>query len=464
MEEERITLLELNQQVSEGIKRHLPATYWVVAEISEIKINRRGHCYLDLIEKDELTEKILAKARAIIWASTYRMLEPYFKTTTGQELTEGLKILINASPEFHELYGYSLFIHDIEPSFTLGELAKQKLETIKRLEDEGIFNMNKELPFPFVPQRIAVISSRNAAGYKDFMEQLNNNPYGYTFYTKLFPAFMQGDEVKSSIIHCLDKIYEYENYFDVIAIIRGGGAQSDLSYFDHYELAANVAQFPLPVITGIGHEKDESVVDLIANTKLKTPTAVADFLVSKAYDFEQKLFQQRDQFLDFVNNYMYKKHQYLDQTSYKLVPLANNTVDRAKHKLNLINQRLEHASKNLVSAKYNSLINKRQRISNIAFAYIKQEKYEIASKQQQIENSVKTYIKNKHKSIENLTRAKSYLDPQNVLKRGFSITQKDGEVVKDGESLEDEDVITSYFYKGKVESKVIKKRNSGKEK
>jgi exodeoxyribonuclease VII large subunit len=462
MAEDRITLLELNQQVREGIKRHLPATYWVIAEISEIKINRRGHCYLDLIEKDELTEKILAKARAIIWASTYRMLEPYFETTTGQKLSEGLKILINTSVEFHELYGYSLFVHDIEPSYTLGDLAKQKLETIKRLEDEGIFNMNKELPFPMVPQKIAVISSQNAAGYKDFMEQLNNNPYGYIFYTKLFPAFMQGDEVKSSIVRCLEKIYEYENYFDVIAIIRGGGAQSDLSYFDHYELAANVAQFPLPVITGIGHEKDESVVDLIAHAKLKTPTAVADFLVSRAYDFEQKLFQQRDQFLDFVSNYLHKKQQYLDQTSYKLVPLANNTLDRAKHKLTLISQRLDHASKKVLSNAYNSIKAKEQRISNIAFSFVKQEQYEISMKQQLLENSVKKYIKDKYKSIENLNRAKNYLDPKNVLKRGFSITQKEEKVIKDSKSLEDGDVITTYLYKGKVKSKVINDKNSDK--
>ena len=462
MEEERITLLELNQEVREGIKQHLPATYWVIAEISEIKINRRGHCYLDLIEKDELTEKILAKARAIIWASTYRMLEPYFETTTGQKLSEGLKVLINASVEFHELYGYSLFVHDIEPSYTLGDLARQKLETIKRLEDEGIFNMNKELSFPLVPQKIAVISSQNAAGYKDFMEHLNNNPYGYVFYTRLFPAFMQGDEVKSSIIRCLEIIYEHEDYFDVIAIIRGGGAQSDLSYFDHYELAANVAQFPLPVVTGIGHEKDESVVDLVANAKQKTPTAVADFLVSKTYDFEQKLYQQRDQFLDFVNNYLYRKHQYLDQTSYKLVPLAKNTVERAKHRLTLISQRLEHTSKKILSNENNYLMNKRQVVSNMAFSFVKQQQYELSTKQQQLENSVKTYIKNKYTSIENLTRAKNYLDPKNVLKRGFSITQKDGKVIRNSEALEKGDLITTYLYRGKVESEVKDNKSSDK--
>ena len=463
MTEERITLLELNQQVRDGIKRHLPDNYWVIAEISEIKINRRGHCYLDLIEKDELAEKILAKARAIIWANHFRMLQPYFETTTGKELTAGLKILINVSVEFHELYGYSLFVWDIEPSYTLGELARQKIETIKRIEEEGIYNMNKELPFPTVPQKIAVISSQNAAGYNDFMEQLNNNPYGYVFYPKLFPAFMQGDEVKSSIIHCLEKIYEQEDFFDVAAIIRGGGAQSDLSYFDQYELAANIAQFPLPVVTGIGHEKDESVVDLIAHTKLKTPTAVADFIVSKTYEFEQEIFRQRDQFVEFVNNYLHKRRQYLDQTSYKIVPLAKNTLDRARGNIKLRYQRLQHASENLLRNRHHALMTHRHKISNLSFSLVKQEKYEASIKQQKLKKSVSKYVKDKKQHIDNLEKAVSYLDPENVLKRGFSITQKEGKVIKDKASLKKGDVITTYFYKGNIDSKVIDDQNSPNE-
>jgi len=459
MTEERITLLELNQQVRDGIKRHLPDNYWVIAEISEIKINRRGHCYLDLIEKDELAEKILAKARAIIWANHFRMLQPYFKTTTGKDLTAGLKILINVSVEFHELYGYSLFVWDIEPSYTLGELARQKIETIKRLEEEGIYNMNKELPFPTVPQKIAVISSQNAAGYNDFMEQLSNNPYGYVFYPKLFPAFMQGDEVKSSIIHCLEKIYEQEDFFDVVAIIRGGGAQSDLSYFDQYELAANIAQFPLPVITGIGHEKDESVVDMIAHTKLKTPTAVADFLVSMTYEFEQDLFRQRDQFINLVNNYLHKRRQYLDQTSYKIVPLAKNTIDKARGNITLRYQRLQHAYKILLRNRHHELMTHRHKISNLSFSLVKQEKYEISIKQQKLKKSVRKYVIDKKQHIDNLEKAISYLNPENVLKRGFSITQKEGKVIKDKASLEKGDVITTSFYIGKIDSRIIDDEN-----
>ncbi len=459
MTEERITLLELNQQVREGIKRYLPDNYWVIAEISEIKINRRGHCYLDLIEKDELAERILAKARAIIWANYFRMLQPYFETTTGKELTAGLKILINVSVEFHELYGYSLFVWDIEPSYTLGELARQKIETIKRLEEEGIYDMNKELPFPTVPQKIAVISSQNAAGYNDFMEQLSNNPYGYVFYPKLFPAFMQGDEVKSSIIHCLEKIYEQEDFFDVVAIIRGGGAQSDLSYFDQYELAANIAQFPIPVVTGIGHEKDESVVDLIAHTKLKTPTAVADFLVSKTYEFEQELLRQRDQFIEFVNNYLHKRKQYLDQTSYKIVPLAKNTIDKARGNITLRSQRLKHACKNLLRNRQHTLMTHRYKVSNLSYTLLRQEKYEVSVIQQKIRNYVKKYIKDRKQHIDNMEKAVNYLNPENVLKRGYSITQKDGKVIKYKESLKKGDVITTYFYNGNVDSEVISNEN-----
>mgnify|MGYP006285933701 CR=1 FL=1 len=457
MVEQRITLLELNRYVREGIKNYLPSTYWVIAEVSEIKINRRGHCYLDLVEKDELEERIIAKARAIIWAYTFRMLQPYFKTTTGKELSAGLKILVNVSAEFHELYGYSLFVHDIEPSYTLGELARQKQETIKRLEEEGIFNMNKDLPFPLVPQKIAIISSQTAAGYNDFIEQLQGNPYGYTFYTKLFPAFMQGDEVKSSIIRCLEKIYEHEDFFDVIAIIRGGGAQADLSYFDQFELAANIAQFPIPVITGIGHEKDESVVDLIAHQKLKTPTAVADFIVNKTFEFEQELFKKRDRFVEFVQDFIKNKQNYLDQTSYKLVPLANTTLERARNKLSLIYGRLNNATGILIQNRKKELSTYRQTIGSLAVSLIKQHRHALHFKQQNLVHYVKKYITDQKRHVQNLDKAINYLDPKNILKRGFSITQKDKKVIKDSRSLKHGDTIQTYFYRGTVKSTVEKK-------
>lgn len=455
--EDRITLLELNQQVKEGIKKYLPDSYWVVAEISEIKINRRGHCYLDLIEKDELEDKIIAKARAIIWSYTFRMLQPYFKTTTGKDLSEGLKVLIQVSVEFHELFGYSLFVNDIDPSYTLGELARKKMETLQRLEEEGIFNMNRELKFPLVPQKIAIISSETAAGYKDFMEQLMHNPYGYTFYTKLFQAYMQGDEVQQSVIEALEHIFQYEDLFDAVAIIRGGGAQSDLSYFDQYELAANIAQFPLPVITGIGHEKDESVSDMVAHTKLKTPTAVADFLINQVYDFEQTLFERRDQFIDQVNQYLTKERQYLDQTTYRIVPLTQNLVNRAANKLSLFEEKLKYTSKKQTEAQKQHLVRYHQQLNMLSTSLIKQKQIELSIQKQNLGNYVNKYLSDQKIRLQHLDKANSYLDPKNILRRGFSITQKNNKPIKDSKVLQDGDIIKTYFHKGEIESKVMKK-------
>jgi exodeoxyribonuclease VII large subunit len=268
-------LSELNGMVRQVLTEAFPTKLWVVAEISELKTQRSGHCYLVLIEKDTFTDKVVAQARATIWSYIYRILKPYFETTTGQVLIEGLKVLVQVTVEFHELYGYSLNIQDIDPTYTLGDLARRKTDIINKLTREGVIDMNKGLDFPLVPQRIAVISSETAAGYQDFTNHLNTNQGGYVFYTKLFSALMQGPQTEVSVIRALERIYEYEDLFDVVVIIRGGGSQFDLSCFDNYNIAFHVAQFPLPVITGIGHEKDNSVVDLVAHTRLKTPTAVA---------------------------------------------------------------------------------------------------------------------------------------------------------------------------------------------
>jgi exodeoxyribonuclease VII large subunit len=293
-----MSLYELNQEVRKILKDNLSEYYWVIGEISEIKMNNTGHCYLELVEKDEPTDNLRARARAIIWATTFRILKPYFETTTGMTLAKGIKVLVKVIVEFHELYGYSLIVTDIEPSYTIGELARTKQETINRLIEEGVIDMNKSLPFPVLPRKIAVISSETAAGYGDFYDQLLNNQYKYKFYVKLFPALMQGEEAEKSIIEALDNIYRYEDFFDVIVLIRGGGSQADLSCFNNYWLAYNITQFPSPVLTGIGHEQDESVVDIVAHTHLKTPTAVAEYLISLFQDAENHIIELQNTITD----------------------------------------------------------------------------------------------------------------------------------------------------------------------
>ncbi len=276
---EPIGLYQLNCLVKRELKNRFPDSFLVIAEIADVKENRSGHCYLELVEKREEDDAVIATARATIWAFTYRMLKPYFETTTGKSLQKGIKVLVRVEIVFHELYGYSLNIKDIDPTFTIGDLERKRKEIIDRLTQEGVIDMNRELEFPMLPKTVAIISSPTAAGYGDFVDQLHRNAYGYAFHTKLFPAIMQGEKTTESIIAALERIYEFESLFDVVVIIRGGGSQTDLGSFDSYELAANVAQFPIPILAGIGHERDETIVDRVAYRSVKTPTAAAAFLI-----------------------------------------------------------------------------------------------------------------------------------------------------------------------------------------
>jgi exodeoxyribonuclease VII large subunit len=286
---EKLSLTQLQLIIRDSLYIALPDMYWVIAEISEIKENAAGHCYLELIEKHPDEKNIRAKAKAIIWSRRYRFLKSFFENVTGESIKEGLKILVKTKVEYHELYGLSLIVSDIDPAFTIGEMALKRQQTINRLEHEGVFSMNKDLDFPIVPQRIAIISSKNAAGYSDFVNQLTGNSFGYVFYTELIETIMQGTETEQGVINALDKIAENSHLFDLVIIIRGGGSQSDLSWFDSYNIAYHVTQFPLPVVTGIGHDKDMSVTDMVANRSLKTPTAVADFLIECMADTENSL-------------------------------------------------------------------------------------------------------------------------------------------------------------------------------
>jgi len=273
---EKLSLTELQLIIKDSLYLALPDMYWVVAEISEIKENYNGHCYLELVEKHPDEISIRSRVKAVIWSSRYRFIKSFFENSAGESLRDGLKILIRVKIEYHEIYGLSLVINDIDPAFTIGEMALKRQQILKKLEDEGVITMNRDLDFPVVPQRIAVISSANAAGYTDFMKHLKENSFGYVFYTALIETPMQGRETESGLIKALERIASHLDKFDLAVIIRGGGSQTDLSWFDNYNIAYYITQFPLPVITGIGHEKDLSVTDIVAHRSLKTPTAVAD--------------------------------------------------------------------------------------------------------------------------------------------------------------------------------------------
>ncbi|MBR4324445.1 MAG: exodeoxyribonuclease VII large subunit [Bacteroidales bacterium] len=284
-----ITLYDLAVLIRRTIDQGLPNTYLVTAEIQSLSVNRSGHAYLELVEKSEEGDRVISQARATIWAGQYRMIKAYFESATGRQLQSGIRIMVKAKVNYHEIYGLSLNITDILPEYTVGEIAMQRQRTIDQLKADGIFDMNRTLALPQLVQRIAVISSATAAGYGDFCKQLQGNQYGYYFCATLFEAAVQGDGAAASIIEALDSIAECRDQFDCVAIIRGGGSKTDLACFDQLAISQHICQFPLPIITGIGHDRDESVADLVANTPLKTPTAVAQFLIDRAHGCDMAL-------------------------------------------------------------------------------------------------------------------------------------------------------------------------------
>ena len=336
-----ITLSELTEQIQQTIRQGFDAPVWIRAEISELRENPGGHCYLELIEKDSDSDTLLAKSKAACWASTYRMLKPYFESSTGQSLKAGLKVLVAVSVEFHSVYGFSLNLRDIDPTFTIGEMAARRLQIIRQLEADGVVDMNKQLQLPKPVQRLAIISSPTAAGYGDFLDQLKNDPSHFAFYTRLFPAVMQGDQAEASIISALESIYEHVDLFDVVVIIRGGGATTDLACFDSYDLALNCAQFPLPVVAGIGHQRDYTILDMVAHTSVKTPTAVAEFLIANLQEAENHVLDIFSDIRYIIKNNTETEYRKVDQIKMRIKQTLRSWVVQKTHRLERQKSRLQ---------------------------------------------------------------------------------------------------------------------------
>lgn len=356
---QEFSLSELNLQIQKTLEEHLAASYWVVAEIAQIQVNHSGHCYLELVQKEE--GKVVAKARATIWAYSYRNISAWFEKITGSNLEAGMRILANAKVTFHEVYGLSLNIKDIDPSFTLGEREKARQIVIQKLEDDGVMDMNQGLDLPTVPQQIAIISSETAAGYDDFVNQLTNNPYGYCVYYQLYPAVMQGDKAPDSIINALHQIYKEESA-DIVVIIRGGGSQLDLDCFDDYELSSHIAQFPLPVITGIGHERDTSIVDMVAHTPLKTPTAVAEFILQGFSAFQLSIEEQFNTIASIANSYITTEKEQLIYLTSGITQLSSHHLHTNQSQLNNLIQNIKHLSTTQLMKSRNKLSTMEQKI------------------------------------------------------------------------------------------------------
>jgi len=431
---EPITLLDLNLMVRNQIRKEFRHTFWVQAELSECKEHYSGHCYLELIQKRADSDVICAKARATIWANVWAALKPYFEVQTGVNLQAGQKIMVEVTVEFHELYGFNLIVHNIDPAYTIGELTLRRQEVIRQLTQDGVIDLNKELSWPLLPQRLAIISSPTAAGYGDFMDQLYHNEYGYIFYTALFPAVMQGDSAVQSIIDALNRIIDTKIDFDVVVIIRGGGASADLSCFDQYDLCYYCAQYPLPILSGIGHERDSSVLDRVAHTSVKTPTATAEYLLANITQQAYRLDINADKLILTGQSLM-------DAYRQKLQTSSESLKSRTRERIYVAQLMIERRKSNLLNRSENFLIQKNQLIviqsSNLthrAYATLDQIKYR----------------------LELMSKTVSSYSPDIMIKRGFSLTMCNGKIIKSAHELSVGSEICTQLRDGKIYSTINK--------
>jgi len=415
-----LSLFQLNALIKKTLEQNMDATHWVVAEIGEMRLNQKGHCYMELVEKEG--NFVSAKIKANIWSYTYRNLSGWFETITKTPLQPGMKILFNVAVQFHEVFGMSLNVKDIDPNFTLGERARKRQEVIQRLKDDGIYEMNKMLLLPEVPQKIAIISAASAAGYGDFISHLKDNSRKLVFETQLFPALMQGEQASSSIINALLEIHNVTNQFDLVALIRGGGAQSDLDCFDEFELTSYIAQFPIPIITGIGHERDETITDLVAHTKMKTPTDVADFLINRLELID-----------DTLNESIFRIHQSGQKQ------LSDEKVELT-HK---ISEMKISVFKNLQQAR-TTLERKTEVIRYKANESLKSNKKNISDLSAKLKDKSLLNLTLNEQRLSNFKKQFDLLEPTSILKRGYSISRINGKLIKNLAVNTNDEVVTEY--------------------
>ena len=416
---ESLSLLELNALVRDALETGLPDEYWIRAELSEVRANATGHCYVEFIQKNERGNSLVAKARGIIWANIYPLLKGYFESSTGQAFVAGIKVLVKVTVNFHELYGYSLVVTEIDPTYTLGDLAQRRLRILRQLEEEGVLELNKELEMPVLPQRIAVISSKTAAGFGDFCDQLKNNAYGFYFRVELFAALMQGAKLEESVLQALDRVNARIDDFDVVVIIRGGGATSELADFDSYMLASACAQFPLPIITGIGHERDDTVLDIIAHTRVKTPTAAAELLIQ----------------------YMVEAVESLNTLKNRLYNGTKQLLKNKKGKLDLLTQSLPAGVTRRLSVEKLKFQETRSRLKFLVHKKLTEQRHQLEMWELKVLDA----------------------SPEKQLARGYSITLIDGHAIKRVDAIKKGDSLKTILANGVLMSEVEEVINNKEE-
>ena len=430
-----LSLYELNSIVASVIDIDMQGDYWVVAEISELR-EVRGHCYMELVEKDELSNTPIAKASAKCWTSRWCMLRPMFERITGQRLHAGMKVMLSVHAQFHAAYGFSWIVSDINPEYTMGDLARRRQQIVAQLKAEGVFDLQRELTLPLFAQRIAVVSSDGAAGYGDFCRQLHDNSAHYIYKVELFAATMQGEAVEHSVIAALNRIYSRHDSFDVVVIIRGGGATSDLSGFDTLALAENVANFPLPVITGIGHDRDESILDMVAHTRVKAPTAAAQLLVDNLVRTESMIDAARQSIVDSTQRRMQRERVRVESLSARIPMMFSLVKTKEEARVDMLARRIETATQR-----------------RIATALM-----QIDSLQAKLQSAVNRQLVDARHRLQLIEQRVEAVNPERLLQRGYSITTYNGRAVRNATELPEGAVVETRVEKGKFTSVVTKNK------
>jgi exodeoxyribonuclease VII large subunit len=455
------TLLDIGMSLQRMISTHYHKPYWIKTEIAKLNAyTKSGHCYPDLVEKQN--GQVLAQMRAIIWSDTFKTISKQFEDVTRKPLSEGMKVMILAKVTYHPNYGFSLNIVDIDASFTLGEMAKEKLESLKRLKTEGLFNLNKTLTFPKVPKRIAIISVETSKGYQDFLNIISHNKYGFKFELELFPALLQGDKAITSISEALELIKTRSSEFDTVTIIRGGGGDVGLSCYDSFILASKVARFPLPIISGIGHSTNETLVEMVTYTNKITPTDVAYFFVDRFMDCLEELNMLH---LDFNRSVKYKlKEEQFDLKALhqKFKTQVNTLLQRHDFMLKQQRQRIKSTLPSYIKSRFNSLTQLSFQLKFMTKQSFQIENQELNQLSNTLQRETLDALANNHNILNYLSSNLKLLSPEQILKRGYTLNLVNDKIIKSASDLKTGDELKTVFTDGYAESKVIKTKLNGK--
>lgn len=450
-----ISLTELQEMITKQVEQRFPEQVWVTAEVAEFKMQGNGHCYLELVEKEDREETISTRVRAIIWSVRAGFIIPYFKSATGSSVEAGMQILIKVTVSYHKLYGLSLQISDIDPSYTLGKIALKRNLILEKLNEEGVTEMNRELNFPLFPQRIAIISSESASGYTDFIKELAGNSPGYRFSVTLFKTVMQGKETSASVCKALDDIFSLSQNFDAVVIVRGGGSQTDLSWFDDYDIAYMITQFPLPVITGIGHEKDLSVTDIVAYRYLKTPTAAARFIIDHTTETEAYLNSLAREISVNTTTVLEERKKKMEGIERALKPAAEKILREQRDKYRSIVTRIPSLAGGLISRHSVFLAGYGNNLQRSTGRFFTEERRYFCEYNGHLAKGVHGIINSSGEKLRFLDRNIINLSPEVLLNRGYSITRINGKALNSIEKLKKGDRVNTTLHNGNFDSEIF---------